>query len=102
MKPVEPDQSEKTAVALQFDGINAPVVVAKGKGLTGEKILQLASDSGVPLYENAALAASLANIPLGEEIPRELYLAVAEVLAFVYYLEDIGGNTIGLHTDRLA
>ncbi len=102
MKPEADQVAGKTAVALQFDGVNAPLVVAKGQGLTGEQILKLASENGVPLYENAALAAALANIPLGDAIPRELYLAVAEILAFVYYLDEIGESGVGLHSDLHA
>ena len=102
MKTANNQGTNKTAVALQFDGVNAPVVVAKGKGLTGEQILKIASENGVPLHENASLAAALANIPLGDAIPRELYIAVAEILAFIYYLDEIGESGTGLHSDTYA
>ena len=46
-------------------------------------------ENNVPLHEDAGLAMALSSIPLGEEIPRELYLAVAEVLAFVYFLDEV-------------
>jgi flagellar biosynthesis protein len=74
------------AVALKYDGVNAPKVTAKGVGLTAEQIVQLAEQHGIPLQTNPQLSRILAEIPLGEEIPRELYLAVAQVIAFAYSL----------------
>jgi flagellar biosynthesis protein len=79
----------KTAIALHFDGINAPTVSAKGTGLTGEHIIQLAKEHGIPLHENSSLAETLSCIPLGEEIPAELFEIVAEVLAYIYFLDDV-------------
>jgi flagellar biosynthesis protein len=74
------------AVALSYDGRNAPRVTAKGRGALAEQILALAEAHGVPLEQDPELAALLAQIPLGEEIPEALYLAVAEVIAFAYLL----------------
>jgi flagellar biosynthesis protein len=74
------------AVALKYDGKNAPKVTAKGSGVTAEQILALAEQHGIPLQTEPELARILAEIPLGDEIPRELYVAVAEVIAFAYYL----------------
>jgi flagellar biosynthesis protein len=76
------------AVALHYDKSagGAPRVVAKGKGEIGEKIVALARANGVPIEENPALAAALAEVELGEEIPVELYKAVAEVLLFILRL----------------
>jgi flagellar biosynthesis protein len=84
--------TDKTAVALFFDGVNAPWVSASGSNRIGEQIIRLAREYDIPVHEDAALASALSRIPLGEEIPRELYLAVAEVLAFVYYLDEIQLN----------
>ena len=84
---------QKTVVALHFDGVNAPVVTAKGTGLTGENIIKLAQEHGVPLHENPGLANALSIIPLGEEIPAEIYAVVAEVLAYIYYLDDMHNQT---------
>jgi flagellar biosynthesis protein len=75
-----------TAVALHYDGKNAPRVTAKGTGELAEKIIALAKEHDIPLQENAALAALLAKLELGDEIPEALYLAVAEVIAFAYLL----------------
>lgn len=74
------------AVALQYDGHNAPRVTAKGRNQVAEQILALAREHNVPLQENAELAGLLARLDLGEEIPETLYLAVAQVIAFAYYL----------------
>lgn len=74
------------AIALYYDGHNAPNITAKGQGALAEEILRLAEEHGVPIHEDAALAQLLLKIPLGEEIPEALYVAVAEVLAFTFYL----------------
>jgi len=82
------------AVALKYDGENAPKVTAKGKGLSAEQILVLAEQHGIPLQTEPELVKILAQIPLGDEIPNELYTAVAEVLAFAYFLSGKApGNT---------
>ena len=74
------------AVALHYDRAGAPRVVAKGKGSLGEKIIEVAKSHGVPIEENEVLAGALSNVDLGDEIPAELYKAVAEVLIFVLRL----------------
>jgi flagellar biosynthesis protein len=74
------------AVALKYDGKNAPKVTAKGSGITADQILSLAEQHGIPLQTEPELVKILAQIPLGDEIPNELYTAVAEVLAFAYFL----------------
>ncbi len=74
------------AVALQYDGDSAPHVTAKGRDALAEQILQIARQHGIPVQENQPLASLLANIELGDEIPESLYLAVAQVISFAYYL----------------
>jgi flagellar biosynthesis protein len=74
------------AVALHYDRGGAPRVVAKGKGTLGEKIIEVAKANNIPIEENEVLAGALSNVELGEEIPAELYKAVAEVLVFVLRL----------------
>ena len=73
------------AVALQYDKSAVPVprVIAKGRGDTGEAILALAKEHGIPIEENAVLAEALSQVELGEDIPEALYRAVAEVLIFI-------------------
>lgn len=73
-----------TAVALHYSGTGAPRVVAKGGGAVAQKIIETAREHGVPLEEDPALAAALSRVELGREIPRELYVAVAHVLAFAW------------------
>ncbi len=74
------------AVALHYDKQGAPRVVAKGKGPIGEKIVEIARANNIPIEENEVLAGALSNVELGDEIPVELYKAVAEVLIFVLRL----------------
>ena len=74
------------AIALNYDGENAPRLTAKGRGELAQRIMELAEQHQVPLHEDRELAALLAQIPLGEEIPEALYRAVAEVIAFAYLL----------------
>ena len=74
------------AVALHYDRTGAPRVVAKGKGSIGPKIIEVARAHDIPVEENELLAGALSNVELGDEIPAELYKAVAEVLIFVLRL----------------
>jgi len=74
------------AVALKYDGQHAPKVTAKGAGITAEKILEIAEEHDIPLQNQPELASILAQVPLGEEIPQNLYVAVAEVISFAYFL----------------
>lgn len=83
MSTSQPDQ---LAVALHYDKTGAPLVVAKGRGSLGQKIIELAKANNVPIEENEVLAGALSRVELGDEIPVELYKAVAEVLIFVLRL----------------
>jgi flagellar biosynthesis protein len=74
------------AVALHYDKTGAPRVVAKGRGHIGARIIELAKAHDIPIEENEVLAGALSNVELGDEIPAELYKAVAEVLIFVLRL----------------
>ena len=75
-----------SVVALQYDGAQAPKVIAKGKGLVAEQILAMADEYGIPLREDPDLVTLLSQLELGTEIPSNLYVAVAEVLAFAYMM----------------
>jgi flagellar biosynthesis protein len=91
----------KTAVALHYDEKNAPRITAKGGGELAERIIALAEQHNIPLHEDRELVALLAQLDLGSEIPRELYLAVAEVLAFAYMLTGkVPGNKNPLAKDE--
>ena len=74
------------AVALHYDRKGAPRVVAKGKGAVGAKIVEVAKAHDIPIEENEVLAGALSKVELDDEIPAELYKAVAEVLVFVLRL----------------
>lgn len=75
----------KKAVALQYGaGDAAPVIVASGMGYMAEKIVEVAADSGVPIYEDNSLATVLTQLELGQEVPEELYKAIVEI--YVYFL----------------
>lgn len=79
-------QKRKGAVALAYSRSrdDAPKVAASGQGAVAEKILAIARESGVPVREDPDLLEVLAQVPVGQEIPPELYQAVAEILAFIY------------------
>lgn len=79
------------AVAIKFDidSMDAPIVVAKGKGEIAHKIKEKAEECGIEIVEEKPLARALyAQVEIEEEIPMELYQAVAEVLAYVYQLNE--------------
>jgi flagellar biosynthesis protein len=80
------EMRNQLAVALHYDKTGAPRVVAKGRGTLGAKIIEVAKANGIPIEENEILAGALSRIELGDEIPAELYKAVAEVLVFVLRL----------------
>ncbi len=74
----------KKAVALKYDENRnaAPVIVASGMGYLAEKIVEVANDNGVPMYEDNSLATVLTQLNLGSEIPEELYQAVVDIYAY--------------------
>ena len=75
----------KRAAALQYrPGDGAPVIVAAGMGHLAEKMVEVAVDSGVPVYEDTSLATVLTQMELGREIPEELYQAVVDI--YLYFL----------------
>jgi flagellar biosynthesis protein len=82
------NQSPRKAVALRYDADKdkAPRVVAKGRGYIAEKIIAAADANGVPLVADAEMSHLLEAIELDAQITPQFYLAVAEILAFVYRL----------------
>ena len=78
----------QSAVALAYhDGEGAPRVVAKGRGALAESIIARAREAGVYVHESPELVSVLMQLDLDARIPAELYLAVAELLAWLYRLE---------------
>jgi flagellar biosynthesis protein len=73
------------AVALEYDREthDAPRVVASGRGVIAEKILEVARENGIVIEANPMLAEALSGVPVDDTIPHELYAAVAEVIGFV-------------------
>ncbi len=80
-------KSTNKAVALFYDGDKAPTLTAKGVGEQAEEIIRIAEQAGVPLCDNAALVELLAQLELGDSIPEQVYIAVANILAFAYDLQ---------------
>ena len=74
----------KQASALQWDGRDAPRVVASGEGVVAEHIIEVAKANDVPLVQDLSLSALLSNVDVGDEIPESLFYVVATVLAYVY------------------
>jgi flagellar biosynthesis protein len=76
-------RSEKVAVALRYEHGGVPRVVAKGEGDLAERIVATAEEAAVPIEANASLAVALAAVELDQEIPVELFRAVALVIGAV-------------------
>lgn len=83
-------QTVKVAAAIKYDAekSNAPKVTASGKGSIADKIIELAQEQGIPIKNDPDLVQVLSKLKVGSEIPLELYKAVAEILAFVYSLNE--------------
>ncbi len=80
------EQQTERAVALQYNPYNgAPVVIASGMGHLAEKMIEVASEAGVPVYEDNSLATVLSQLELGQQIPEELYAAIIDI--YLYFLE---------------
>jgi flagellar biosynthesis protein len=82
------NESYLTAVALAYqEGQIAPRVVAKGRGLIAQEIIRRAKEAGIYVHESSELVALLMQVNLDERIPPQLYVAVAELLAWLYRLD---------------
>jgi flagellar biosynthesis protein len=85
-EPASP--SPRVTAALRYTGTGAPTVVAAGRGAVAATILEKAHDAGVPVHRDPELADALAGLALGQEVPEELWAAVAEALAWAYSVSD--------------
>lgn len=85
------ERTRKKAVAVAYDHIGAPRVIAKGNGLIAERMVEIAEEKNIPIQKNETLMEALMQIELTKEIPPELYQAVAEVLAFIFKLDKSKG-----------
>lgn len=86
------DVLNKKAVALSYNENKnrAPIIVASGMGYVAEKMVEIARESGVPVYEDNSLATMLTQLELGAEIPTELYQAIIDI--YVYFLQYVPGE----------
>ncbi|MCJ8006249.1 EscU/YscU/HrcU family type III secretion system export apparatus switch protein [Lederbergia wuyishanensis] len=84
----------KEAVALHYKSNihDAPIVVAKGKGIIAENILSIGSENDIPIQQDPTLVELLGQLNINETIPEDLYNAVAEIFAFVYQLDKRKGK----------
>ncbi len=93
---IDQDQkkSAKKAVALRYNPEHekSPRVIGKGLGLVAEQILELAREHNIPIHEDKDLVEVLAKLDPGQEIPSETYLIVAEILAFIYKVNEEAGG----------
>ena len=76
----------KVAIALEYDGKQAPQVTARGHHEIADQIIQRAQDANIPIHEDKELSMLLSQLELGDHIPEVLYAVVAEVLSFAYRL----------------
>lgn len=92
------NESYLTAVALAYqEGQIAPKVVAKGRGLIAQEIISRAKEVGIYVHESSELVALLMQVNLDDRIPPQLYVAVAELLAWLYRLEQGKANPVILN-----
>lgn len=91
------NDTRQLAVALAYQaGQAAPRVVAKGRGLIAQAIIERAREAGVYVHESPELVSLLMQVDLDQHIPPQLYLAVAELLAWLYQLEHAAGTSVPL------
>ncbi len=86
-------EKPKQAIALAYDpSEDAPKVIASGKGILAEKIIEKAKESDVPIHRDDKLADTLSRLDIGDMIPPELYEVVAEILVFVDAMDKLKGK----------
>ncbi len=89
-----PSDLTREAIALAYSQTDAaPRVVARGKGLVAEQIIARAKEHGVYVHESPELVALLTQVNIDEHIPPQLYMAIAELLAWLYRIEHGGTPT---------
>jgi len=84
----QPDRQRAAAAIAYRESDGAPRVVAKGRGILADTIIERARASGVYVHESRELLALLMQVDLDRHIPPQLYVAVAELLAWLYHLEE--------------
>ncbi|MGR6871585.1 EscU/YscU/HrcU family type III secretion system export apparatus switch protein [Pseudomonas sp. HK3] len=82
-----PKHEIEQALALFYDGGQAPVISEKRFGEKANELVTLAYEAGIPIYENPELLEQLSALSIGDNIPPELYRLVAEILAFAFFIQ---------------
>lgn len=91
----ERKEQKKSAVALSYDSDDmAPRIIASGKGILADKILDVAKEAQVPIHQDAKLANTLSKLEIGDYIPTELYEVVAEILVFIDRMDRIKSRVL--------
>ncbi len=87
----------KQATALQYSPETdaAPRIIATGKGIVAEKIIEKAQEKDIPIYKDSNLAKTLSALGIGNEIPPEIYEVVAEILIFIGSVDKSYGDRYG-------
>ena len=83
------DKENLQAIAIKYDNESkkAPTIVASGKGKIAKQILELAEENKIPMVEDPSLSKLLSSLRIKSEIPPKLFKIIAEILAFIFYLE---------------
>lgn len=91
---MEKKNKVKRAAALSYnENMNAPTIVASGKGKVAENIIKEAEKNDVPVYQDKKLATILTEMEIGEQIPEELYELVAKIMVFVGDMDELYAKT---------
>jgi flagellar biosynthesis protein len=80
--------NKQKAVAITYDETTAPRVIAKGDGFIAQQIIATAKEHGIPIENNEELTALLSQVKINQEIPPALYTAVAQLMIYLYYLDN--------------
>lgn len=76
-------KEDRTGVALEYSG-DVPKILAVARGMLFERLIRIAREHNITIYQDPDLAQVLAQLPVGSEIPEALFRAVSEVLAYCY------------------
>ena len=87
------------AIALLYDGGQAPVVSDKKQGQAAQALIEAALEHGIPLYENPELIEELSHLNISDQIPPELYRLIAEILAFAFFIQGKAPEGYAQQTD---
>ena len=94
------DKENLQAIAIKYDqkAKKAPTIVATGRGKIARQILDLAEENNIPMVEDPGLSKLLSSLKIKSEIPPKLFKVIAEILAFIFYLENMAKKKAGLRS----